>query len=123
MTPEELELLRAISNTEVETFVPAGQSAAQAKALGELVDLLEALKRLGWIELEVAARPGRDGKYQLTRRSRPLHGAGATGARATGEEWTTRSAIDFVSCETSSGRRSMPVHSCICWTGQGSVRL
>lgn len=65
MTPDELELLKAISGKEVETFVPAGRSAAQAKAFDELVERLEALKRLGWIELEVAGQSSRS-KYQLT---------------------------------------------------------
>jgi hypothetical protein len=66
MTPDELELLKAISGKNVETFLPAGRSAAQAKAFDELVERLQALKRLGWIELEVAAQSGRVGKYQRT---------------------------------------------------------
>jgi hypothetical protein len=66
VTPEELETLKAICAREVETFLPAGPSAAQWKAFDELVKRLEALKRLGWIELEVAGQSGRVGKYQRT---------------------------------------------------------
>lgn len=66
MTPQELELLKAISGKNVETFMPASRSAAQAKAFDELVERLQALKRLGWIELEVAGQSGRIGKYQRT---------------------------------------------------------
>ena len=54
MTPKELEILKAISCTDVETFFPAGGSAAEAQAFDELVDWLQGLRRLGWIELEVA---------------------------------------------------------------------
>jgi hypothetical protein len=66
MTPDELELLKAINGKNVETFLPAGRSAAHAKAFDELVERLQALKRLGWIELEVAGQSGRIGKYQRT---------------------------------------------------------
>ena len=66
MTTDELELLKAISGKNVETFLPAGRSAAQAKAFDELVERLQALKRLGWIDLEVAGQSGRVGKYERT---------------------------------------------------------
>lgn len=64
MTLDELALLKAISGKNVETFLPAGRSAAQAQAFDELVERLQALKRLGWIELEVAGQSRRVGKYQ-----------------------------------------------------------
>jgi hypothetical protein len=64
MTPEELEILRALSCKDVETFLPAGRSAAQAKAFDALVERLQAMQRLGWIELEVAEKAGRVEKYQ-----------------------------------------------------------
>jgi hypothetical protein len=66
MTPDEFEILKAISRKNVETFLPAGRSAAQAKAFDDLVERLQALKRLGWIELEVAGQSARVGKYQRT---------------------------------------------------------
>jgi predicted transcriptional regulator len=66
MTPAELELLKVISGEAAKTFLPAGRSAAHAKAFRELVQQLEALKRLGWIELEVAGQSGRVGKSQRT---------------------------------------------------------
>jgi len=43
MTPEELELLKSISAKNVETFLPAGRSAAQAQAFDELVERLESM--------------------------------------------------------------------------------
>jgi len=64
MTPEELELLRSISTKDVETFLPAGKSAAQAQAFDELVARLESMERLQLIEVKVAAQPGRIGKYE-----------------------------------------------------------
>jgi hypothetical protein len=64
MTPDELKLLKAISGVDVETFLPAGQSAAQASAFDALVERLQALQRLGWIELKAAEQPGTVGKYQ-----------------------------------------------------------
>jgi hypothetical protein len=53
MTPKELEILEALSCTDVETFLPAGRSAPQAQAFDELVELLQGMQRLRWIELEV----------------------------------------------------------------------
>jgi len=64
MTPEELELLKSISAKNVETFLPAGRSAGQAQAFDELVERLESMERLGWIEMKAAAQPGRIGKYE-----------------------------------------------------------
>jgi hypothetical protein len=68
MTPQELEILKAISCKDVETFLPAGATAAQAKVFDALVEVLPAMRRLGWLEVEVAERatsqPGRlRGKY------------------------------------------------------------
>jgi hypothetical protein len=56
VTPEELQLLRAISEKDLSTFVPAGQSAAQAQRFDRLVETLQTLERLGWIELQVTVR-------------------------------------------------------------------
>ena len=70
MTPDELELLKTISGANVETFLPAGRSAAQAKAFDELVERLQALKRPR------------------------MRGTGRSSYW--GSEWTTRSVIDFV---------------------------
>jgi hypothetical protein len=64
MTPAELEILKAISSEEVKTFLPAGPSAAEAQVFYSLVEWLQRLQRLGWIELEVAEKSGRIGKYQ-----------------------------------------------------------
>jgi hypothetical protein len=64
MTPRELEILKALSCTEVETFFPAGGSAAEARSFDELVDWLQGLRRLGWIELEVAEQAAHVGKYR-----------------------------------------------------------
>jgi hypothetical protein len=55
VTPEELEILKAISCQDVETFLPAGPSATQAQAFDELVEVLQRMERLGWIELRFAA--------------------------------------------------------------------
>jgi hypothetical protein len=66
MTPEELEILKALECKDVETFLPADRSAAAAQAFDALVERLQAMRRLGWIELEVAEQPGRVGKYQQT---------------------------------------------------------
>jgi hypothetical protein len=68
MTPQELEILKAISCKDVETFLPAGATAAQAKVFDALVEVLLAMRRLGWLEVEVAQRstkqPGRPrGQY------------------------------------------------------------
>ena len=64
MTPKELEILKALSCTDVETFFPAGGSAAEAQSFDELVDWLQGLRRLGWIELEVAEQAAHVGKYR-----------------------------------------------------------
>jgi hypothetical protein len=64
MTPKELEILKALSCTDVETFFPAGGGAAEAQAFDELVDWLQGLRRLGWIELEVAEQAAHVGKYR-----------------------------------------------------------
>jgi hypothetical protein len=64
MTPQELGLLQAISRWDVETFLPAGRSAAQAQAFDQLVEVLQGMERLGWIELRVAEQPGKIGKYE-----------------------------------------------------------
>jgi hypothetical protein len=64
MTPKQLEILKAISRRDVETFLPAGGSAAEAQAFDELVDWLQGLRRLGWIELEVAEQAAHVGKYR-----------------------------------------------------------
>jgi hypothetical protein len=47
---------KAISCRDVHTFLPAGRSAAQAKAFDDLVDVLQRMERLRWIELEAAAK-------------------------------------------------------------------
>jgi len=64
MTPEELKLLKMLSEKELETFLPAGRSAAQAQAFDELVERLESTQRLQWIEVKAAAQPGKIGKYE-----------------------------------------------------------
>lgn len=64
MTPAEFELLKAISARDVTTFLPVGKTAAQARAFDELVESLQSMQRLRWIELEVAAKPGRVGSYE-----------------------------------------------------------
>jgi len=64
MTPEEFELLKSISAKNVETFLPAGRSAAQAQAFDELVERLQSMERLQWIEMKAAEQPGRIGKYE-----------------------------------------------------------
>jgi hypothetical protein len=64
MTPQELEILKAISCAEVQTFLPSGPSAAEAQLFDALIEWLQRLRRLGWIELEVAEKAGRVGKYQ-----------------------------------------------------------
>jgi hypothetical protein len=56
MTPEELRLLKLISERDMSTFVPAGQGADQAQRFDRLVESLLALQRLGWITLEVSRR-------------------------------------------------------------------
>jgi hypothetical protein len=48
MTPQELEILKAISGTDVKTFLPAGR-APQARAFDELVERLQALSGPGYI--------------------------------------------------------------------------
>jgi hypothetical protein len=45
-------------------FLPAGQSAAEAQVFDDLVEWLQRLQRLKWIELEVGEKAGRVGKYQ-----------------------------------------------------------
>jgi len=57
MTPEELELLTSISAKNVETFFPAGRSAAQGQAFDELVERLQSMERLRWIEMKAAEQP------------------------------------------------------------------
>jgi hypothetical protein len=64
MTSKELETLKALSCTDVETFFPTGGSAAEAQAFDELVEWLQGLRRLGWIELEVAEQAARVVKYR-----------------------------------------------------------
>lgn len=64
MTPEEFEILKAISCRDVETFLPAGGSAAQARAFDALVDTLQRMSRMGWLELEVAERPAQVARYR-----------------------------------------------------------
>jgi hypothetical protein len=64
MTPQELEILKAICSEEVKTFLPAGPSVAEAQVFDELVEWLQRLQRLKWIDLEVAEKVGRVGKYQ-----------------------------------------------------------
>ena len=61
MTPKELEILKALSCTDVETFFPAGGSAAEAQAFDDLVDWLQGL---GWIELKVAEQAAHVGMYR-----------------------------------------------------------
>jgi hypothetical protein len=63
MTPAELQILKAISGRDVSHFLPAGKTAAQARAFDELVETLQGMQRLRWIELEVAPKPGRIGSY------------------------------------------------------------
>jgi hypothetical protein len=64
VTPEELEVLKAIGGQEVKTFQPAGRSAAEAQIFDELVEQLQRMQRLKWIELEVAEKAGRVGRYE-----------------------------------------------------------
>jgi hypothetical protein len=64
MTPQELEILTAISNKDVETFLPAGNSPAEAKMFDQLVEVLQGMERLRWIELEVMEKGSPIGKYQ-----------------------------------------------------------
>jgi hypothetical protein len=64
MTPQELEILKVISRSKnVESFLPAGPSATQAKAFDALVEVLQGMQRLRWIDLEVAANADKIGKY------------------------------------------------------------
>jgi hypothetical protein len=63
MTPQELELLKSISERDFETFLPAGRTAADAKAFDDLVAVLQGMQRLNWIALEVVEQPARLGKY------------------------------------------------------------
>jgi predicted transcriptional regulator len=56
MTPDELQILKAIAQREVSTFIPAGREAGQAQRFDRLVETLQSLQRLGWIELEVSVR-------------------------------------------------------------------
>jgi hypothetical protein len=68
MTPQELEILKSLSCEDVETFLPVGASAAQVKVFDALVEVLLGMRRLGWLEVEVAERakttqPGPGGKY------------------------------------------------------------
>ena len=63
-TPAELRILEAISANDGETFLPAGPSAAEAQAFDELVESLQGLQRLGWIELEVSGQAGHVGTYR-----------------------------------------------------------
>ena len=64
MTPEEFEILKAISCRDVETFLPAGGSAAQARAFDALVDTLQRMERMGWLEVRAAEQGGMVGRYQ-----------------------------------------------------------
>ena len=65
MTPRELEILKVISCKDVETFLPADRTAAQVRAFDELVEVLQGMRRLGWIQIEVAKHRGRQsGRYQ-----------------------------------------------------------
>jgi hypothetical protein len=64
MTPEELEILKAINCKDVETFLAAGNTPAEARAFDELVETLERMRRMGWLELEVAERPAQIGRYR-----------------------------------------------------------
>jgi hypothetical protein len=43
---------------------PAGPSAAEAQAFDELVESLQGLRALGWIELEVSKQAGHVGMYR-----------------------------------------------------------
>jgi hypothetical protein len=63
-TPADLRILEAISGSDAETFLPAGPSAAEAQAFDELVESLQGLRRLGWIELEVSQQAGHVGTYR-----------------------------------------------------------
>jgi hypothetical protein len=56
--------LISCADQQVQTFLPAGQSAAQAKAFDELVGRLQRMQRLRCIELEVAEKPVQLGKYR-----------------------------------------------------------
>jgi hypothetical protein len=64
MTREELELeiLKGIDRRGVQTFLPAGLDAAEIQHFNELIERLQDMKRLGWIELEIAEKRSRAGK-------------------------------------------------------------
>jgi hypothetical protein len=59
-----LELLKAISCQDIETFLPAGRTAAQAKAFDALVETLQRMERMGWLEVRPAEQEGMVGRYQ-----------------------------------------------------------
>ena len=75
MTPEEFEILKVISCRDVETFLPAGGSAAQARAFDALVDTLRRMERMGWVG-GPGSRAGRDGRAlpaEVRRGPGPVH--------------------------------------------------
>ena len=64
MTPQELELLKTISCRDVETFLPTGRTAAQAHAFDALVETLQRMERMGWLEVRAAEQGAMVGRYQ-----------------------------------------------------------
>jgi hypothetical protein len=64
MTREEaeLEILKGIDRRDVQTFLPAGLDADEVRHFHELIERLQDMKRLGWIELEIAEKRSRVGK-------------------------------------------------------------
>jgi hypothetical protein len=61
MTREEVELkiLKGIDRRDVQTFLPAGLDAAEIQHFNELIERLQDMKRLGWIELAIAEKRSR----------------------------------------------------------------
>ena len=58
MTPEEIQLLKAICDTGQQRFGLRRKTAAAAQKFDELVEALERMQRYGWVELEVLPATG-----------------------------------------------------------------
>ncbi len=54
MTPEEIQLLKAICDTGQQRFGLRRKTAAAAQVFDELVEALERMQRYRWVELEVS---------------------------------------------------------------------
>jgi hypothetical protein len=58
VTPEEIQLLKAICDTGQQRFGVRRKTAAAAQVFDELVEALERMQRYGWVELEVLPAAG-----------------------------------------------------------------